>query len=518
MSSRARRVRLSFTGAWALGACFVLWLSCRTESLPVADSASSPAPSSRAVEAPAIPTIAYATGDAVEVEAAVAEATVAAATPAIAPTSAIPRDVTSAEILGSASAASSASATGSAQTAEAVDPLIVTLSRDFVKTDFSKSPFYFTAAFDGSLRFTLWIRELAYARTMKQKHGKMPHLTFFVNGAFYSTKPGKSDVGKAMSRAEILVRRALTQQAINEGHDIADHGMGHHDGRLWTKAEWLEEIDRFRGTMMTQLFNPVAAEEGGHAFPRFTPLEGAEAGATGAACDRNDTCASGVCLPLTDAVRVCTQPCNLKAPCPAGTACGAPMFRQDTDVCVPVPSFPIEVDGAVLFNEKGEPNRKHSSLKPYAIIGYRAPYLAANDALYEALVERGYRYDTSQSASPGPPFYFTTREAPKKILQFPLMLYPGSRTIPMDYNYAHLKVSGERMKEDYERSILGAYAKSRIPWNVGHHFAMWEDGAYLGVLEWAVDHVLGGCPDQSGSLQCEGGEVVSFRDLAQRLE
>ncbi|NUP11740.1 MAG: hypothetical protein HOW73_37310 [Polyangiaceae bacterium] len=414
-----------------------------------------------------------------------------------------------------------ASAEGSASAApatEGVDPLVVTLERQTVNKDFSQSPFYFTAAFDGSLRYSLWLRALEFARAMKAKHGKAPHLTFFVNAAFYTTQPGKSDVGKAMSRAEVLVRRALTQQAINEGHDIGDHGMGHLDGRTWDKARWLEEIDRFRGTMSQQLFVPILDGEGQPVFPKFQPLPDAESRATGAACETNADCTSGQCLRLTEATRVCTQPCNLKQHCPTGSACGAPMFRQDTDVCIPLPAFPVELDGKTLFNDKGEPNRKHPRLVPYSIVGYRAPYLAANDALYEALAERGYLYDTSQSASPGPPFYFLSREKGRKILQFALMLYPGGRTIPMDYNYARLKVPGTRMKNDYESAVLSAYSMGRLPWNVGHHFAMWEDGAYLDALESTVDMVLGGCPDAAGALRCEGGEVVSFRELAQRMQ
>lgn len=432
----------------------------------------------------------------------------------------------SAEAAGPAPPTASASAAPSGEAASAApppptasgDPLVITLHRARVERDFTQGPFYFSAAFDGSLRYSLWLRALEHGRAMQKKHGKSAHLTFFVNAAFYSTQPGPSDVGKAITRAEVLARRALTQQAINEGHEIADHGVGHHDGRNFSKAEWLSEIDRFRGIMGGQLFQPVVDAEGHPVFPRFEPLEGAAAGTTGAACQSGADCASGSCLALTEQVRVCSQACNLKLKCPSGTACGAPMFRQDTDVCVPVPRFPIELDGKQLFNERGEPNRKHPRLVPYAVIGYRAPYLAANDALYEALAERGYVYDTSQSASPGPPFYFVPRESPRKVLELALMLHPGAAAIPMDYNYAQLQIPGARMQADYRAALLGSYAMGRWPWNVGHHFAMWEDGAYLEVLESTVDFVLAGCPDEAGKPRCEGGEVVSFRELAQRLE
>lgn len=408
--------------------------------------------------------------------------------------------------------------TGSLAPAVAVDPLVITLPRENLSHDFSGGPFYFTAAFDGSLRFALWLRELGVGRAMKQKHGKTAHLTFFVNSAFYTTRPGKSDIGRALSQNEVLVRRALTQQAINEGHDIGDHGMGHHDGRNWTKAQWLEELDRFHGTMDRKLFEPIPREGGGFEFPRFEPLAGAEPGQTGARCAAASECSSGSCIFVTEQLGVCSQPCNHKLPCPTGTTCGAPSFRDDTDVCVPLPVFPVVLDGKTLFNEKGEPNLKHPRLTPYRIVGFRAPYLAANDALYEALAERGYQYDTSQSAMPGPPFFLHTQDHSKKVLEFGLMLFQGGLTIPMDYNYSKLKATGERMASDYRSAILAAYELGRIPWNVGHHFALWEDGAYLRVLESMIDLVLSDCPDEDGQKRCEGGQVVSFRELARRVQ
>lgn len=404
------------------------------------------------------------------------------------------------------------------EASEAHDPLVITLAKQPLYKDFTKTPFWFTAAFDGSLRFSLWLRTLAFNRKMLRKYGKSAHLTYFVNAAFYSTKPGKSDVGKAMSRNEVLVRRALTQQAINEGHDIADHGVGHHDGRNWTQEEWVAEIDRFRGIMFGQLYEPVLAEEGRFAFPRFEPVAAADARSAGAACSSNTDCDSGQCLELTAQTSVCTEPCNLKRKCREGMACGAPMFREDTDVCVPLPAYPIEQGGLTLFNEKGEANRKNPALKPYRVLGYRAPYLAANNALYGALAARGYLYDTSQSASPGPPFRVIPEAGGNGVLEFALMLYPGGLTIPMDYNYAHLGATQQRMKDDYERSLLASYGKGRLPWNVGHHFATWKDGAYLEALEWAVEHVLAGCPASEEETRCPGGEVVSFRELVQRLE
>jgi peptidoglycan/xylan/chitin deacetylase (PgdA/CDA1 family) len=407
----------------------------------------------------------------------------------------------------------SASASASAAV---VDPLVITLGREPVTADFTKRPFVFSAAFDGSLRFSLWLRTIEHARTMRRKHGRAPHYTFFVNAAFYSTAPGASDVGKAMSHNEVIVRRALTQQAINEGHDIGDHGMGHHDGRNWSKQEWLDEFARFHGVMDTALFQPVPEGEG-FVFPRWEPLATASPGETGASCKTNDDCSSKRCAPLTPEGGLCTQPCNSKAKCPSGTACGAPMFREDTDLCIPLPKLPLVVDGKPMFDARGEPNLKHPKLARYAIKGFRAPYLAANNALYDALSELGYQYDTSQSAGPGAPFYVKPAEAKNKVLELALILYPGAVAIPMDYNYSKLEASRETMTRDYRAAIIGSVERGNQPWNVGHHFAMWNDGAYLAVLEETVDWVLGGCTDETGKTRCDRAEVMSFRELSASL-
>jgi peptidoglycan/xylan/chitin deacetylase (PgdA/CDA1 family) len=423
--------------------------------------------------------------------------------------------MSSAPVLADVAPMTSASALASAS-AEAVDPLVITLGRETLTTDFTKRPFAFSAAFDGSLRFSLWLRTIVHAREMRRKHGKTAHYTFFVNSAFYTTAPGDSDVGKATTHNEVVVRRALTQQAINEGHEIGDHGMGHHDGRNWSKRQWLDEFARFHGIMDTALFAPVAEGEG-FAFPRWEPLATASPGETGAACEADDDCSSKRCAQLTPEVGLCTQPCNLKSKCPSGTACGAPMFRQDTDLCIPLPKLPLVVDGKQMFDARGEPNLKHPKLARYVIKGFRAPYLAANNALYDALSELGYQYDTSQSAGPGPPFLVKPAEAKNKILELALILYPGAAAIPMDYNYAKLEASPETMTRDYRAAILGSIERGNQPWNVGHHFAMWNDGAYLTVLQETVDWVLGGCVDDAGKQRCSGAEVMSFRELAASL-
>jgi peptidoglycan/xylan/chitin deacetylase (PgdA/CDA1 family) len=394
----------------------------------------------------------------------------------------------------------------------------ITLAASDLERDLSKDPPTFTAAFDGSLRFSLWLRMLRFSREMKQQHGQAPHFTFFVNGAFYSTDKDPSDVGRATTHAEVLVRRALTQQAINEGHEIGDHGMGHHDGSRWSRAEWDAELDRFHEVMSAAVFEPIVDVEGKPVFPAFAPLEGAAPRDVGAACASAADCDSGLCAALTPEVGVCTAACNLKTKCPKGTACGAPMFREDMDLCLPPPRFPVSLDGQVLFDARGEPNPKHPRLRPYRIVGFRAPYLAANDAMYEALIARDYRFDTSQARSAARPYFFTSSEPGRgRILELALMPWPGARAVPMDYNYRLDKATAERMQADYDAGLVAAYEAGHWPWNIGHHFATWEEGAYVDVLERTVEHALTGCPSPERGPRCPGTVVVSFRELADRL-
>ena len=416
----------------------------------------------------------------------------------------------------SASAAPSASA---AEEGPASPP--ITLPKVLLAHDFAADPPVFSAAFDGSLRYSLWLRTMRFARRMESVHGDKPHLTFFVNAAFYSTENMPSDVGHARTHREVLVRRALTQLAINEGHDIGDHGYGHFDGSRWTREEWDRELDHFHAVMASAVFEPVRDAEGTPLFPVFDPLPTAPARAVGATCSVDANCDSSLCLEIDAKTKLCSAPCNLKAKCPDGTACGAPMFREDTDVCLPPPRAPIVVDGVTLFDAKGEPNLKHPRLHPYRIVGFRAPYLGSDDAMFESLIGHGYVFDTSRAVGPAPPFYFASSTkgslTSARILELALMPWPGARAVPMDYNYRRDKATAARMESDYRAAIVAAYDAGHWPWNIGHHFATWEEGAYLDVLERTVDYALSGCPDDAAKPRCPGTRVLTFRELAMRL-
>jgi len=114
------------------------------------------------------------------------------------------------------------------------------------------------------------------------------------------------------------------------------------------------------------------------------------------------------------------------------------------------------------------------------------------------------------------PTWITPANGKKRILELPLILHPGAAVLPMDYNYADRKVPPERMEADYRAGIAASIARGNEPWNVGHHFALWNEGAYLEVLLRTVEHVLAGC-EVDGKATCPGARVLSFRELADAL-
>ncbi|MCC6522957.1 MAG: polysaccharide deacetylase family protein [Polyangiaceae bacterium] len=400
-------------------------------------------------------------------------------------------------------------------------PPIETL-RYRARLDLTRGPLYLTGSFDGSQRFGMWSETLAFARRLRAAYGKPVHFTYFVNSCYYDPHVRGSQIGRAESAEEVLVRRALTQQALNEGHEIGNHSVRHRDGSRFSEAEWRAEIAEFDAVMQAQLFVPVpnAAGEPGFVFPRFAPLEGAAPGATGATCAVDADCASHRCLPLTPEAAFCTEPCNSRRPCPAGTVCGTPAFRDDTDACVPVPRYPVVHRGIEMFDARGVPNPAHPDLVRYAMKGFRAPNLGYNDALLRVLGERHYRYDASQVYEPGLPLLMIPPGRDRPILGFGLSAYPGTPIMPMDFNYYRAGRDGARMQADYESNILQAYP-TRTPWAIGHHFATWRAGEYWRAMQHALELAARGCPDASegggGGPRCPDVELVSYAELYARL-
>lgn len=386
-------------------------------------------------------------------------------------------------------------------------------------TAFTDGPLYLTGAFDGSKSFNMWAATLEFAREVKRDHGKRVGFTYFINTCYYDTEVTGSDIGRALSRDETIARWAITQQAINEGHEIANHSVRHKDGGAWSKQRWETEVQEFHHLLERNLFQPIRDAEGRPVFPDYQPRSDV-AGAQGAACAADSECDSGLCLPVTDALSLCSARCNKHNPCADGMACGAPDWNSSRDVCLPLPRFPVEHEGEVLFDAEGNPNLDHPALEPYRVVGFRAPLLAHNSALFEVLTAFDYRYDTSKILQPGPP-QKTLHQGTiyETLYQFALMKNPGSRTIPMDYNYYVNDTSGDRMQSDYRASILDAYnARERQPWNIGHHFSLWKNGAYWGAMKDAFVFAAKGCPDEAGQQRCADVLFPTFIELADVLD
>lgn len=149
-------------------------------------------------------------------------------------------------------------------------------------------------------------------------------------------------------------------------------------------------------------------------------------------------------------------------------------------------------------------------------IGFRAPYLSANKALYEALPKAGYWFDAS-GVSRGPARPPTS----DGITRFSLPQIPEGpdtrRVIAMDYNL-YVRHSGgferpskadefaNRTYDAFRAAFDAQYRGKRIPLELGFHFTLMNDGAYWKALERFAGEVCTR-PDV---------ECLSYRDYVSR--
>lgn len=145
--------------------------------------------------------------------------------------------------------------------------------------------------------------------------------------------------------------------------------------------------------------------------------------------------------------------------------------------------------GPLFFNNPdGTPRTELNPIKQAGIVGFRAPQLGNDPALYTVLKAKGFTYDTSKVAQPN---YWP--EKINGVWNFPLaslvLKNSGKRTLSMDYNHyvAHSKgVSDAANAAKYEKDVLDTYnayfeknlAGNRAPLHIGHHFSKWNGGAY----------------------------------------
>ncbi|RWE55506.1 MAG: polysaccharide deacetylase [Mesorhizobium sp.] len=150
------------------------------------------------------------------------------------------------------------------------------------------------------------------------------------------------------------------------------------------------------------------------------------------------------------------------------------------------------------------------------VVGFRAPYLSTNEALYEALPKAGFLFDAS-GVSRGPALPPTGNG----ITRFSLPQIPeGPRSRPviaMDYNL-YVRHSGgferpskadefaKRTYDAFRAAFDAQYQGKRIPLELGFHFTLMNDGAYWNALERFAGEVCTK-PDV---------ECISYRDYVSR--
>lgn len=136
------------------------------------------------------------------------------------------------------------------------------------------------------------------------------------------------------------------------------------------------------------------------------------------------------------------------------------------------------------------------------VVGFRAPQLGLNSEMFRALRDEGYTYDTSRSSDSN---YWPQKNS-MGLWNFPLaelrIVGTGKRTLSMDYNF-YVAQSGAvdkpENKERYKREMLDTYLKyfqdnyngNRAPLHIGHHFSLWNGGAYWEAMKEFAEQVCG---------------------------
>ncbi|WFP62414.1 MULTISPECIES: polysaccharide deacetylase [unclassified Mesorhizobium] len=152
----------------------------------------------------------------------------------------------------------------------------------------------------------------------------------------------------------------------------------------------------------------------------------------------------------------------------------------------------------------------------HAVIGFRAPYLSTDKALYEALPEAGFQYDAS-GVSNGP----AVPPTKSGITRFALPLIPegpkSKSVVAMDYNL-YVRHSGgfeqparadefaDRAYHAFRAAFDAQYNGERVPLELGFHFTQMNGGTYWNALERFADEVC-----VKADVEC-----ISFRDYVAR--
>lgn len=106
-------------------------------------------------------------------------------------------------------------------------------------------------SFDGAHDNRLWQRSLDIGERTGARFTFFLSCTFLIskdnrNGYQAPGQPaGRSNVGFAADRADVLTRLGHIWSAYHAGHEIGSHGCGHFDGKDWSKADWAAEFAQF---------------------------------------------------------------------------------------------------------------------------------------------------------------------------------------------------------------------------------------------------------------------------------
>jgi len=181
-------------------------------------------------------------------------------------------------------------------------------------------------------------------------------------------------------------------------------------------------------------------------------------------------------------------------------------------------SFEHILENAYAINDIAPEPKGWRDFARHAVVGFRAPYLSANKALYEALPAMGYQFDAS-GVSQGP----ARPAASNGIMRFSLPQIPeGPKSRPviaMDYNL-YVRHSGgferpsgasefaDRTYDAFRAAFDKQYAGKRIPLELGFHFTLMNDGAYWNALERFAGEVC-----VKADVEC-----ISFRDYVSRQD
>jgi hypothetical protein len=122
--------------------------------------------------------------------------------------------------------------------------------------------------------------------------------------------------------------------------------------------------------------------------------------------------------------------------------------------------------------------------------GFRAPQLGVSQPLWDVIKDFGYRYDTSLVAKAN---YWPEKHARGGHWNFPLAALTiagtGKRTLSMDYNFYVADSAAQpnaAQKDRFKKQMLETYLQyfdsnyngNRAPLHIGHHFSLWNGGAY----------------------------------------